>query len=783
MNKPAIVPALMQTRRLRHNSSLLGSWYACLLLLSLVGGVILPVVLGVPVVQAQTAVPDAVRQAYTLLDRGLVNDAIASFRSFLQRHPQSVAAKLGLAIGYQRAGKDAEAWTTYQQVVAQDPNNQPALRAIGLLGGYRPEWQAQGIEALTTLLKLKPNETAARAQRALLLGYQGRFAEALTDYQLVLSHQPTPDVVLGAAQIYTYSGDYKGGIELFNRYRATGKSIPSNAVTAYALALRETGSTTQAVKILKAKLQQAKPDEAIEIESALSEAYEANGQLPEALAALKPLRGKKDATLALARSLSQIGHRAKRADIYTEAIALYRQVLKQTPHATFALKREVADVLSESPPDQADALQMYQELTQLQPDNKGVLVKQLALSHQLNIISQTDLEQRLTQLLQPLPTAPSEQRAIALALLPLDPPDPELLPVYQSLLTAGVDVPLLNFRVAEIFVQRHQFAEAKQALANYIATPVGSQDLAPELLLAEIDRRQGNLEASAARYQAIIQRQGAANDVVDGALQGLVSIRLDQNRPDDAIALYDQLLVRNPQDLRPALARASVAYKAKRISLFQAQAVLDQWLQTQPSTSTPPVLFDLVSTLPPDAERLELYNNLLKFDPNSLPIQLRLVQVLAVQDPATAKKRIADLLVRDPDNIGAYFAQGEAAQGLGDLQLASHAYEEILARQPKNTDALSALAGVHFQQRQYAAAAALYHQVLDLKPQDQVALSSLAELSLVQDRPLEALRQLNQLQQVQATAGTSDDGLNDRIQRLRVNLLKRRSFQPSWERY
>ncbi len=772
MNKPALL-ALMQARRPR--------WYACLLLISLIGGVILePVVLAVPDVRAQTAVPDAVRRAYTLLDRGLVNDAIAAFRSFLQGHSQSVPAKLGLAIGYQRAGRDAEAWTAYQQVIAQSPNNQPALRAIGLLGGYRPEWQAGGIEALTTLLKLKPNDTAARAQRALLLGYQGRFTEAVTDYQLVLSHQPTPDVVLGAAQIYTYSGDYRGGIDLFNRYRTTGKSIPSNAVTAYALALRETGSTAEAVQILQTRLQQAKPDETTEIRAALAEAYQANRQLPEALAVLKPLRGRKDSTLALARSLSQIGRQAKRADIYTEATALYHQVLKQTPNATFALRREVADVFSESPPDQTEALQMYQELAQLQPNDKSLLAKQLALSQQLNVISRVELEQRLTQLLQPLPTAPTEQRAIALALLPLDPPDPKLLPVYQSLLTAGVDVPLLNLRVAEIFLQNNQLAEAKQALAKYSATPTGAQDLAPELLLAEIDRRQGNLEASAARYQAIIQRRDAASDVVDGALQGLVSIRLDQKRPDDAIALYNELLARNPQDLRPALARASVAYQAKRISLFQAQAVLDQWLQTQPPTSTPPELFNLISTLPPDADRLELYHNLLKVDPNNLPIQLRLVQVLAAKDPATAKKLIAELLVRDPNNIGAYFAQGEAAQKLGDLQLASRAYGEILARQPQNTDALSALAGVHFQQRQYATAAALYHQVLDIKPQDQVALSSLAELSLVQDRPLEALRQLNQLQQ-QATG--SDDELNERIQRLRVDLLKRRSFQPSWERY
>jgi cytochrome c-type biogenesis protein CcmH/NrfG len=94
----------------------------------------------------------------TLLQQGLVNDAIAAFQQALRSSPNSLEAKLGLAQAYQKAGKDSEAWTAYQRVLAQSPNNQPALKAVGLLGSYRAEWQVRGIEALTTLLNLNPND-------------------------------------------------------------------------------------------------------------------------------------------------------------------------------------------------------------------------------------------------------------------------------------------------------------------------------------------------------------------------------------------------------------------------------------------------------------------------------------------------------------------------------------------------------------------------------------------------------------------------------------------------
>jgi len=759
-------------------------WLSSFLFLGLLGGLTLsPVDLLVPAVQAQ--VPATVRRGYTLLEKGWVDDAIAAFQQALRSNPQSLEAKLGLAIAYQRAGRDADAWAAYNQVLDKEPNNQTALKAVGEMGVYRSDWQARGIEALTTLLELTPNDNQARSQRALLLGYQGRFTESLADYQILLPGNPTPETLLGAAQIYTYSGDYQQGLELFERYQATGKSIPDNIVTAYAQALTETGNPARAIQILEAELKQAQQldAQAIQMRAELAKAYQASGQLEQALTVLEPLRGREDAALALARSLSSIGRLERRADLYREATALYRQVLNSMAEPSLPLVREVADVLSELPSEWPTALELYQQLRQQQPNNRSLLVRQLILEGQLGRLSRTERQQRLLEALQPLPTEPAELRAIAKALVPLDPPDPALLPIYRNLLSTGVDEPFLYFRLAQILIQENQLAEAKEAIAAYQTTSAGASDLTPELLLAEIDRREGNYEASAQRYQTLIS-QNSNQDLVTSALRGLAGIRLAQGRPDEALDLYDQLLRNNPDDLLVQLGRASIAYQTDRISEAEAEAVLNRWLQSQPATDAPPELFSIVGALPPATEREALYNTLLAVNPDNIPIQLRRLQVIAERDPELAKAEVEKLIERDPDNLGAYFVQGELALALDDLELASQAYQEVLARDSDNIGALLAMGGIRFTQRQLAAATKFYEQVLAINPQHPEARLNLAELSVAQDQPFTALDQfqaLNSEQEVET--GTPNPELVNRIQRLEVDILKRRGFQPYWERY
>lgn len=733
---------------------------------------------------AFSQVTNAVRRGQTLLQQGLANDAIAAFRAALAASPQSLEAKLGLAQAYQKAGKDAEAWTAFQQVLAQDSNNQVALRAVGALGGYRQEWQIGGISALNTLLRLSPNDLQARAQRGLLLGYQGRYQESFADYQIVLRSNPTPEALLGAAQIYTYSGDSQQGLALFKRYLATGKTIPIYTTTAYAQALRETGNVSQSIQVLRTQLNVPNKPSWLDAEmrSSLAISYQANGQLSEALAVIAPLRGKKEASLFLARALSTIGRRERNTELYREGVTVYRQVLASTTQPTPSLIREIADVYSELPSERAAALELYERLLTVQPNDKLVLTKQLMLQRQLGKISQADLTSRLLSAFQPLPTEPAELRALGQALLQLDPPEPSLLPIYQGLLTSGVDMPFLNFRVAQILLERKELAGARRSLEAYKATKMGASDLATDLLLADIFRQEGNLEASAQAYQNLITGN-ASKEYKLIALRSLAGIRMSQGRAEDAIALYDQLLQQNPNDIRTALARTSVAYQAKRISQTEAEAFLNRYLQNQSLTDAPPELINLVASLPPTLERESLYEQLLKVVPDNTLLQLRRLQVLAARDPAKAKLEVQELINRNPTNISAYFLQGELAQALGDFELAGVAYSSILKLQPDNAGALMALGGVRFNQKQFAQAREIYNQVLKLNPKESMALRNLAELSVVQDQRFEALDRFKKLYAEQQLTGSADPEFLVRIQKLEVDILKRRGFQPYWERY
>lgn len=741
--------------------------------------------IGTPAALAQS-IPDEVGRGYNLLELGWVDDAIATFEEAVDLYPESVPARLGLAIAYRRAGKDEDAVEAYEQVLELDPTNPLALKTLGLLGTYRPSWQSRGIEVLTTLLNSTPEDTEARTLRALLYGYQSRIPEALADYQILLQDpNPTSDVLLGAAQIYVYSGNSPQGLELFDRYRRTGGAITGYAAIAYARSLRETGNPATGISVLEAQLAALPGNNpaATEARAELARSYLATQQPDRALAALQPLRGRSDATLTLARGLGEIGRQTDRLALLQESAVLYREVLSQTSNPPIPLLQEAADVLASIPGEEELALQLYRQLAAAQPDNRVLAVQQLAFESQLGQIAQPDLRSRLNAVLEPLPTDPRDLDRIAGALSRIDPPDPQLLPIYQNLITAGVDRPFLNFRIAQIFLQLNDAAAARQSLDAYIAGIDGRPDPASDLILADIERREGNLEASEQRYQLLLSNYAEDSNLVEAALQGLIGVRIAQNRQGDAIALYDQLMIRHPEDLTLQLGRTSLAYQEKLISQADAEAVLQNWLTTQPATATPPELFSLVGALPADPSREALYTRLIEVDPYYMPLQFRSIQVLALRDPEAAQAKVARMIAQDPTNIGAYFVQGEIAQNQGDLALAGRAYQAILEWQPENAGALAALGGVRFQQRDLDAAQVLYEQALALDPDDPNLRRSIAGLTAAQDRPLSALEQLEALQLEQMAKGGPDAEISNQIQQLHEDFLRRRGFQPPWERY
>jgi cellulose synthase operon protein C len=733
-------------------------------------------------VMAQT-----VEQGNALFQRGLVNDAIAVYQQVLRQQPQNGAARLGLAIAYQKAGRDADAWTTYQQVLVRDPQNPTALAAVGTLGGYRPEWQTGGIEALTTLLKQPANagNLGFLAQRALLYSYQGRWAESLADYEQVLPKNPPMPVVLAAAQAYTYSGNPQRGVELFERYLAVGQPLPQSTIIAYARALRETGQAATAVTVLQNAIRfQASPASgsgvaSTELQTALAVAYQANGQAVEAERLIADLRTKPAARLSLARSLYAIGQQTQDEALAQEAIALYREALRQTPAPSPGFYAEVADILGQYPASRRDALDLYRQLRQQLPLDVGLTIKHDYLAYRLGEVSRADWLAQVQAVVQPLPPGLANRQLVAQALVSVDPPPLPLLDTYQALVdTPDLNVPFLYFRLAQLHLQANQLADAKTAIAAYSTTPAGRTDRATELLLAEADRRSGNLEASAQRYTQLIAT--AKGPLQRTATQSLAGIRVAQGQLATALGLYDDLFQRDPTNRAVILGRTSLAYQTQRITLAAAEAVLAEQAPL-PLVDPPPELFSLVAALPVAAEREPLYTALLAIDPLNLPVQRRSLQLLARRNPAEARRQMAALISANPNQRDLYLLQAELARDGKDWTTAEQAYAQLLQQQPDNLDVLMALGGLRFEQKRYADAQTLYQRALALNPDSWDVARILAELNLAQDRPFAALQQLRVLEQKQA--GAVDPVLRNRIDRISVDRLRRRGFQPDWERY
>jgi cellulose synthase operon protein C len=740
--------------------------------------------LGLAPVYAQSV---TVGRGYDLLLTDQVNEAIRVFEQLVRQDPNNVEALMGLGIAYRRAGRDAEALATYQKVLTLDPDNRLALSTLGLLGEFRPQWQPIGIQALTRLLELEPDSLEARAQRAKLYYYQGLFSQSLADYAQVLPRTSDPNIVGPAAEAHTFSGDYATGLALFNRYRSAGAVIQGDRAIAYAQALRESGQLATAIQGLERELgglgRGEITSEQVRLRGALASNYAANRQFQAALELIQPLRGRGDARLTLARALTAIGDYSQQPSYNQEAAALYRDVLATATNLTPGMRREASFVLSNLPEQRAVALQLVNQLAQEQPGDQSLRLHQQILSYQTGQTNRTAFVQQVRTTFPNLPADPVQVRSMGQVLSRLDPPPPELLPLYQSLVAGGATEAFLQFRIAQILMQQGQLAEAKAALSAYANTPAGSRD--PEttqLLLADIERREGNLAQSSQRYQSLLSTSQAPG-IRAGAAQGLAAVYQTQGQFREAIALYDQLIAANPQNPAYPLGRAALAYQAGLISEAQAAAVLNQGVQYYATTTPPQALITLAAALPPSADRANLYQSLLVIDPGNPQLQLRSLQVLAATNPAQAEAQAAQLVAANPTVLDGYFVLGEIAQQTGNYDLARQSYISVLQRQPNHPDALLALAGLEFQGGNYAEAEALYQQALAINPNDGTARTSLAALNAVQGQPLAAIQQLQAWQQQQAAMGISNAQVNRQIQQIQEGLLMQRGIQPPWERF
>lgn len=288
---------------------------------------------------------------------------------------------------------------------------------------------------------------------------------------------------------------------------------------------------------------------------------------------------------------------------------------------------------------------------------------------------------------------------------------------------------------------------------------------------------QGQFDRAWADYEKLIPTNTSPNLLLKAAQAAGFSGRTAQ-----AIGLYDAVLQQTPNSAEAQLNRAFFALQAKQLSATNAEIVLANWVGKTAEARLSDIA-NLAGALPAATKWQALYNEILTTMPDNLPIQRRALQVLATQNPQLARTKLNQLMQTYANEPLAYFVQGEVAKSLRDLDLAASAYEALLQRQPDRVDGLIALGGVRFEQQRYREAEQQFMRAIELSPGNLEVPSILADLYATQDQPLLALKLLQELDKVQKSRGIVDPELRDRIAELETNNLRRRSFQPAWERY
>ena len=141
--------------------------------------------------------------------------------------------------------------------------------------------------------------------------------------------------------------------------------------------------------------------------------------------------------------------------------------------------------------------------------------------------------------------------------------------------------------------------------------------------------------------------------------------------------------------------------------------------------------------------------------------------------------RMKQLIANAPNNANSQQRVALLAKAIGDLKMAGEAYENILKEEPDDIDALAALGGIRFEQRRFSSAEQIYSTVLEQNPQDTQARRALAGLNAIFDKPLAAMKALEQLQIEQIASGEKDPEISNQMQQIQEDFLQRRGFSTT----
>jgi tetratricopeptide (TPR) repeat protein len=258
----------------------------------------------------------------------------------------------------------------------------------------------------------------------------------------------------------------------------------------------------------------------------------------------------------------------------------------------------------------------------------------------------------------------------------------------QNIPSPFSDLPIVKYQLAQAFMQNGDPQSASEALKQAIAASPGYVDAM--VMQSGIDLNAGRAQSVIEPMQRVLQMQPTNNQarlLLAGAFRVL-------KRYDDAIALYRELIIADPQN-------------------SQASFFIGMTEREKGDTAAARDAFE-------NAQRLQ---------PNDIMSTYQLVDLdVAANDFAAAIKRVQDQHAFDFNVAAGQYLQGKIYAAQKDWPHATAAFKTAITANPKLQLAVEGLVNVYLAQGQFPLAIDQISAMLKADPKNPGALSLLAEL-------------------------------------------------------
>ena len=613
----------------------------------------------------------------SLIIQGKFAEAASTFRNYLALAPNDGTALRGLAdaLTYDKQYSQAAGVNNY--ILARNAGDLSSLYQNGLIASYAGDYSASE-SYFRRFLALSPNNRKALRGLADSLTYARKYPQATSVNNKILSADARDYAALYQnALIATYAGDYKASDPFFSRAASVKSSDPELWVNwgkslSYRRDARAVPTFNRALSLRPNYLPATQ---------GLADYYAYSGQFGRAVAPLNAvLRAQPNnvkALVALGDALAYINQPG-------DAVPYYQKALSLQP-GNVSARLGLGRALVFSGQSAPGAAELHRVLA-VSPGNREALE---ALAVAQNATAPADAIATYQTLLA-LAKTPAEQAKTLASIGDLQFGAQDLPAAATSYGQAAQLAPGdadINLTYAQILGYNDKFADAGPVVERVLA-----------------------LQPNNARALALQVQVAAKTGDKDRATQLAANLRnVTPATAQEALAFADALRdAGDPQAATALLTRASALSSDPAIALRIANATRDNGAY---------------------ADSVELYNALLRANPNDVAARTNLARALYYdRNLAEANNQIDQVLQLAPDNSDALLAKAElsSAGGAGtDLDYAEKIARGLLAKGP-NAGASTTLGVIASVRGQFADAITQYQDALQSQPNNLQAQIGLA---------------------------------------------------------